>query len=102
MLDRRKLGLGELAFISLNFSPHTAEAFASLEKLVENSEEVLTCHRVTGEADFVMTVVAEDLDSVRDFIDTVLRSLPNVATIRTSLSLREVKFSSRLPLPGAR
>jgi len=46
--------------------------------------------------------VAEDLDSVRDFIDTVLRSLPNVATIRTSLSLREVKFSSRLPLPGAR
>ncbi|WP_420227221.1 Lrp/AsnC family transcriptional regulator [Pigmentiphaga litoralis] len=102
MLDRRKLGLGELAFISLNFSPHTAEAFASLEKLVDNSEEVLTCHRVTGEADFVMTVVAEDLDSVRDFIDTVLRSLPNVATIRTSLSLREVKFSSRLPLPGAR
>ncbi len=99
MLDRRKLHLGELAFISLNFSPHTAEAFASLEKLVENAAEVLTCHRVTGEADFVMIMVAEDLDSVRDFIDTVLRTLPNVATIRTSLSLREVKFTSRLPLP---
>lgn len=99
MLDRRKLQLGELAFISLNFSPHTEEAFASLEKLVENAAEVLTCHRVTGEADFVMIMVAEDLDSVRDFIDTVLRTLPNVATIRTSLSLREVKFTSRLPLP---
>ncbi|MDX3906356.1 MAG: Lrp/AsnC family transcriptional regulator [Pigmentiphaga sp.] len=100
MLDRRKLGLGELAFISLNFSPHTAEAFAALEKLVEASDQVLTCHRVTGEADFVMMVVAEDLDSVRDFIDKVLRTLPNVATVRTSLSLREVKFSSKLPLPA--
>lgn len=99
MLDRRKLGLGELAFISLNFSPHTAEAFEALEKLVEANDQVLTCHRVTGEADFVMMVVAEDLDSVRDFIDKVLRTLPNVATVRTSLSLREVKFSSRLPLP---
>src|SRR5690606_24321081 len=49
LLDRRKLGLGELAFISLNFSPHTAEAFAALEKLVEASDQVLTCHRVTGE-----------------------------------------------------
>ncbi|WP_299450872.1 Lrp/AsnC family transcriptional regulator [uncultured Pigmentiphaga sp.] len=99
LLDRRKLGLGELAFISLNFSPHTAEAFAALEKLVEASDQVLTCHRVTGEADFVMMVVAEDLDSVRDFIDNMLRTLPNVATVRTSLSLREVKFSSKLPLP---
>ncbi|OVZ55268.1 AsnC family transcriptional regulator [Pigmentiphaga sp. NML080357] len=99
MLDRRKLGLGELAFISLNFSPHTAEAFAALEKLVEANDQVLTCHRVTGEADFVMMVVARDLDSVRDFIDKVLRTLPNVATVRTSLSLREVKFSSKLPLP---
>lgn len=99
MLDRRKLGLGELAFISLNFSPHTAEAFEALEKLVEANDQVLTCHRVTGEADFVMMVVAEDLDSVRDFIDKVLRTLPNVATVRTSLSLREVKFSSKLPLP---
>ena len=99
MLDRRKLVLGELAFISLNFSPHTAEAFAALEKLVEANDQVLTCHRVTGEADFVMMVVARDLDSVRDFIDKVLRTLPNVATVRTSLSLREVKFSSKLPLP---
>ena len=99
LLDRRKLGLGELAFISLNFSPHTAEAFAALEKLVEASDQVLTCHRVTGEADFVMMVVAEDLDSVRDFIDNMLRTLPNVGTVRTSLSLREVKFSSKLPLP---
>jgi len=100
MLDRRKLGLGELAFISLNFSPHTAEAFEALEKLVEANDQVLTCHRVTGEADFVMMVVAEDLDSVRDCIDKVLRTLPNVATVRTSLSLREVKFSSKLPLPA--
>lgn len=100
MLDRRKLGLGELAFISLNFSPHTAEAFVELEKLVEANDQVLTCHRVTGEADFVMMVVARDLDSVRDFIDKLLRTLPNVATVRSSLSLREVKFSSKLPVPA--
>lgn len=100
-LNRRKLGYDEFALISLNFSPHTAEAFEALENLVQNSDEVLTCHRVTGEADYLMTIVAENLDAIRDFIDHVLRVLPNVSTIRTSLSLREVKFSSKLPLPAS-
>lgn len=100
-LNRRKLGFDEFALISLNFSPHTAQAFEALENLVQTSNEVLTCHRVTGEADYLMTIVAENLDAIRDFIDHVLRVLPNVSTVRTSLSLREVKFSSKLPLPAS-
>ena len=60
--------------------------------------EVLSCHKVTGEADFALTVVAADLESYGRFVEDLLRKQPGVATIQSSLSLREVKSVSKLPV----
>ncbi|TXT35849.1 MAG: AsnC family transcriptional regulator, partial [Comamonadaceae bacterium] len=52
----------------------------------------------TGEADFLLQVVAKDLDDYSRFVDKVLRKLPGVSSIRSNLSLRELKASNRLPV----
>jgi len=59
---------------------------------------VLSCHNTTGEADFLLQVVARDLDSYSRFIDKVLRKLPGVASIRSNLSLREMKTTNQFPV----
>ena len=59
---------------------------------------MLSCHKVTGEADFALTVVAADLERYGRFVEEVLRKQPGVATIHSSLSLREVKSVSKLPV----
>jgi DNA-binding Lrp family transcriptional regulator len=66
---------------------------------MQSRPEVLSCHKITGDADYMLQVVASDLDAYGDFIERVLRKQTGVASIQSSLALREVKFSSRFPIP---
>lgn len=97
-LDRRKLGLGVLAFVQLTCTQHDKETTRAFEEIVEASDYVLSCHNTTGDADFLLQVVAKDLDDYSRFVDRELRKLPGVSGIRSSISLRELKSSSRLPV----
>ena len=97
-LNRRKLGYGVLAFVQLSVSIHTDEATARFEHVVHSCPEVIACHNITGQADFLLQVVATDLDAYGQFIDRVFRKLPEIRAIQSSVSLREIKSSSRLPL----
>lgn len=98
-LNRRKLGYGVLAFVQLGFDVHTNDAVGHFEEAILRHAEVLSCHKITGAADYLLQVVAVDLDGYGDFIETVLRRLPGVTSIQSSLALREIKASTRLPLP---
>ena len=97
-LDRRKLGFGVLAFVQLTCTEHDCQTTAAFEEVIQNCDQVLSCHNTTGDADFLLQVVAKDLDDYSQFIDNTLRKLPGVSSIRSSLSLRELKASSRLPI----
>ncbi|CUB03811.1 Lrp/AsnC family transcriptional regulator [Marinomonas fungiae] len=97
-LDRRKVGFGVMAFVQISCTSHDEESTLQFERIITESENVLACHNTTGEADFMLQVVAKDLDDYSAFIEKTLRKLPGVSAIRSNISLREVKSSSRLPL----
>ena len=61
--------------------------------------EFLACHKITGDADYILQVVAPNLDAYGEFVERVLRRQAGVASIQSSLALREVKYSSRFPIP---
>lgn len=98
ILNRRKLGLGVLAFVQLACTQHGEEATAAFEAAIRDCPNVLTCHNTTGEADFLLQVVAKDLDDYSRFVEQVLRKLPGVSSIRSNISLRELKSSNRFPI----
>lgn len=97
-LNRRKLGFGVMAFVQLSCTDHGEETTAAFEKVIQACPEVLACHNTTGEADFLLQVVARDLDDYSRFVEKVLRKLPGVSSIRSNISLRELKASNRLPV----
>ena len=99
VLDRRTLGLGVMAFVQLGCAEHTEAATEEFQKIIQSSPNVLSCHNTTGEADFLLQVVAKDLDDYSRFVESVLRRLPGVSSIRSNISLRELKSSNRLPIP---
>ena len=99
-LSRHRLGIGVLALVQICFANHTDDTPSQFENAVLGIPEILSCHNVTGEADYFLQIVADDLDAYEKFLRTVLRKLPGVTSIRSSLSLREVKNSTRLPLVG--
>jgi len=97
-LDRRKLGFGVLAFVQLTCNQHDEETTQRFEQVIQGSDNVLSCHNTTGAADFLLQVVAKDLDDYSRFVDQVLRKLPGVSAIASNISLRELKASTRLPI----
>ncbi len=98
ILNRRKLGAGVMAFVQIVCTQHGEEVTAEFEKIIQASSRVLSCHNTTGEADFLLQVVAKDLDDYSRFVDKVLRKLPGVSSIRSNISLREMKATNRLPI----
>ncbi len=100
ILDRRKLGLGVTAFVSILLENHSEVTARAFEAGVAALPEIVSCHNVSGHFDFLLQVVAEDLDSFSHLVLNRVRTLPGVKEINTSFSLKEVKATSRLPIPG--
>lgn len=98
VLDRRKLGLGILAFIRVKIDSHSEEEAQHFERQVEALEPVIACYAVAGDADFLLQVVAEDLDSFSTFAMSTVRRLPGIKEMQTTLVLREVKSLTALPV----
>ena len=103
-LNRRKVGLGVLAFVRLDAQRHTGEGTRALEDALAKLPEVVSCHYISGSGTFELQVVAQDLDSFSRFALGSLMNLPNVKDLHTSFSLGEVKAAGALPLShlGAR
>ncbi len=97
-IDRRKIGLGVLAFVRLDADRVTSEAMKVLEEAIRKLPEVIACHYISGTGTFELQVIAQDLDSFSRFAMLSLITLPHVKVMHTSFSLGEVKASSALPL----
>ncbi len=97
-LDRRKIGLGVLAFVRVDAERSAASATQALEDAIRQLPEVVACHYISGAGTFELQVMATDLDAFSRFSINTLLKLPNVKDIHTSFSLGEVKAGAALPL----
>jgi DNA-binding Lrp family transcriptional regulator len=97
-LDRRKLGLGVLAFVRVDAERNNADATRTLEAALRELPEVIACHYISGSGTFELHVVTTDLDAYARWAHDTVFALPNVKDIHTSFSLGEVKAGAALPL----
>jgi DNA-binding Lrp family transcriptional regulator len=97
-IDRRKIGLGVLAFVRIDADRNTAAATRELEEAIRRIPEVISCHYISGSGTFELQVMATDLDAFSRFALDVLLNLPHVKDLHTSFSLGEVKSGGALPL----
>jgi len=101
-LDRRKLGLGVLAFVRVDADRNAAAATRELEEAIRQLPEVISCHYISGAGTFELQVMATDLDAFSRFSLDTLLNLPHVKDLHTSFSLGEVKAGAALPLTHLR
>ena len=97
-IDRRRIGLGVLAFVRVDAERNNADATRALEDTIRGLPEVVACHHISGAGTFELQVVATDLDAYSRWTMDTLFKLPNVKDVHTSFSLGEVKSGAALPL----
>jgi Lrp/AsnC family leucine-responsive transcriptional regulator len=97
-IDRRKIGLGVLAFVRIDADRNNAASTRELEEKILRIPEVISCHYISGSGTFELQVMATDLDAFSKFSRDTLLHLPHVKDLHTSFSLGEVKSGAALPL----
>jgi DNA-binding Lrp family transcriptional regulator len=101
-LDRRRIGLGVLAFVRVDAERNNAAATRALEEAIRAQPQVVSCHYISGAGTFELQVVVTDLDAYSRWARDILFKLPNVKDIHTSFSLGEIKAGAVLPLDHLR
>ena len=97
-IDRRRIGLGVLAFVRVDTERDNADSIRALEDAIRGLPEVIACHYISGAGTFELQVLVPDLDAYSRWTMETLFKLPNIKDLHTSFSLGEVKQGAPLPL----
>ena len=98
MIDREAIGLGLTVFVEIKVEGHSKRLAGALEDAVASMPEVVSCHLVSGAADFLLEVVVPDLRSYERLLLEKLLGLPGVQDVRSNFAIRTMKPPSPLPL----
>ena len=98
LVDAEKLGPTLSVFIQITLERQSEKTLEIFESTVMDLPEVMECYLITGDADYLLRVVVSDAVALKDFILEKLTKTPGVANIRSSFSLKQVKFKTALPL----
>lgn len=91
------IGLGTLVMVGVVLDRSTPESFAAFEEAVAGMKELLDCHLVAGDFDYLLKIRVRDMSDFNLLHGRMLIALPGVRQIRTFFVMKEVKENARLP-----
>jgi len=98
LLDQRQLGLQVTAYISVRMEKQPDREQHDFHRCVEAEPHIVECHAMSGAYDFLMKVVARDMDHFSELCMQEILKYPGVAHVESSFSLKAIKSSHALPL----
>lgn len=97
-LDPATLGFAITVFALVSLKSQAEDALRQFEDHMRTLPEVRECHMLNGEIDFILKIVSHDLQSFQEFLTSKLTPAPNVASVKTSLTIRTAKQLPGVPL----
>jgi Lrp/AsnC family leucine-responsive transcriptional regulator len=100
LLDPHQLDAGLLVFVELSLAYTTPEIFAEFKRAMRKLPQVLECHLVSGDFDYLVKARIRDMGAYRELLGQMLASLPNVRNSRTLVVMEEIKETTAIPIAG--
>ena len=98
MLQRSCVGLGFTVFVDVKIEGHANERADAFQEAIVAMPEIVACHMVSGEADYLLEVVVPDLEHYQRFLVGKLLNLPIVREVRSNIAIQTLKAGGPLPL----
>ena len=99
LVDGKKIGKGTTAFVIITMSKHSDKAIKELKYHMQQIPEVLECYGISGEKDYIIKIVAEDIRSCETIIVNKLCKIPGIARFDTHFVLINIKRETKLTIP---
>src|SRR5688572_11955797 len=101
LVAAERLGLGVTAYVNLNIDGGAFDRVREIEAVIRGYPQILECHTVSGDYDYLLKVVARDLKSLSQFLTDHLMQTPGVADVRSMICLEEIKSAAPLPVDAS-
>lgn len=98
LLNPKILNLGVTVHAYLIIKSHDEESLNAFESAVEGINEIVECYSTSGDKDYLLKIVVDSVDHYERFLKQTLVHLPNVASVNSTFALKQVKYTTRLPL----
>jgi Lrp/AsnC family transcriptional regulator len=98
LVDRRKVGLNAHVFVQVKLNAHGRAHLDEFTEAIRAIPEVLECYVLMGPVDFLIRVVAPDIEAYERLFFNRLSHLPGVQEVNSTVALSEIKATTALPL----
>lgn len=92
------VGLGVMAFVNLSLDREQFRNVREVERQLMAFPDIIECHTISGDFDYILKVVAKDLKSLSQFLTDTLMQVSGVASLRSMICMEEIKPVSGLPI----
>ena len=99
ILDRQQAGFGVQTIVMVCLSHHQISSLQHVKERLTGMDEVLECHQLTGEVDFLLKVAVKDMSAYTNFVNNKLSGIPGIQNVKTSFILETLKNDTALKLP---
>ncbi|MCB5160985.1 Lrp/AsnC family transcriptional regulator [Marinomonas algarum] len=99
-LNANELGYKITAFVSVTLEKNIPHADTTFKQAIEVTPQILECYSISGDADYWLRVISEDLPSLSCFLNDSIATLPCVRDLTSTIVLNRVKNNPSIPLPN--
>ena len=99
LVDRKKIGLNAQIFAQIKLNAHGRAHLDEFAEAIRAFPEVLECYVLMGSVDFLIRIVATDIEAYERFFFDRLSQLPGVQEVNSTVALSEIKATTALPIP---
>ncbi len=98
LVSPKKLGVQITAFAEICLDNHHGDTLAAFNQALEENDNILECHAVSGACDYLLKIIAKDMESYEYFLSNTLLQVFGIRSVNTLFSLRQPKHTLTLPL----
>jgi len=98
VVDQRVVGLDVTAWVQVRMEKQPDAATEEFHQRVRDEPHIVECHAMSGGHDYLMKVVARNMDHFSDLVMRRILKFPGVRHVESNFSLREIKNSRELPV----
>lgn len=98
LLNPRKLDLNVSVHAYITIKKHDEQSLTVFENSVNSVHEIVECYSITGDKDYLLRIVVSSVEAYEKLLKTTLVHLPNVASVNSMFALKQVKYSTALPI----
>lgn len=98
VLDPQKINLGVTVHAYIIIKSHDEQSLEAFESAVQDVKEIVECYSTSGDKDYVLRVVASNVDDYERLLKKTIVHLPNVASVNSTFALKQVKYTTELPV----